>query len=319
MGSEVTPSVSSKSVGPSKLRGQDVIRDLLVAAATVAVVTLSRLLLAPVLHERAAFLLYGLAIMICSWIGGQRLGLMATALAVPAGTWLFVKPFSEASPLQVEGQILLFLIEGFGISLLAGQLRRARLRAEQEAQNATRSRAELLDLVQSLDQGFQAFDSDFRLTFMNRAAEDILGQSVTESVGKAFWEQFPLLDASVEQRLRELMLQRVAGSCETYYEPLGRWFAIHVYPFRDGVSILFSDISERKNAQSERERLIQELQNALSNIRTLRGLIPICAWCKKIRNDKGYWEQLELYLREHSEARFTHGMCPDCVKQYTET
>lgn len=319
MGSGEFPLAASRPRASSRLRGQDVVRDLLIAVATVTVVSLSRLLLAPVLQDRAAFLLYGLAIMICSWIGGQRLGLMATALAVPAGTLLFVRPYLEASPLQVEGQIILFVIEGLGISLLAGGLRGARVTAEQEAENASRSRAELLDLVQSLDQGFQAFDPYFRLTFMNRAAENILGQSVSELVGRTFWEQFPNLDASVEQRLRQLMLERVAGSCETYYEPWGRWFAFRVHPFRGGVSMLFADITEQKNSQSERERLIEELQAALSNIRTLRGLIPICAWCKKIRNDSGYWEQLELYLKEHSEANFTHGMCPDCVKQYAKT
>ena len=68
----------------------------------------------------------------------------------------------------------------------------------------------------------------------------------------------------------------------------------------------------------ERERLIGELQAALAHVRTLRGLIPICAWCKKIRNDQGYWEQLELYLKNHSEADFTHGMCPDCVRKHRE-
>jgi hypothetical protein len=104
---------------------------------------------------------------------------------------------------------------------------------------------------------------------------------------------------------------RARGSCETYYGPLGRWLSFHVNPFREGISVLFRDISKRKNAEVERERLITELQAALADVRTLRGLIPICAWCKKIRNDHGYWEQLELYLTNHSEADFTHGMCPE--------
>jgi hypothetical protein len=67
------------------------------------------------------------------------------------------------------------------------------------------------------------------------------------------------------------------------------------------------------------EGLIRDLQAALGDIRTLRGLIPICAWCKKILNDRGYWEQLELYIKEHSEADFTHGMCPDCAGKQTES
>lgn len=72
------------------------------------------------------------------------------------------------------------------------------------------------------------------------------------------------------------------------------------------------DITERKQAEEEREKLINELRDALNNIKTLRGLLPICAWCKKVRNDKGYWEQVETYVQEHSDAEFTHGMCPDC-------
>jgi PAS domain S-box-containing protein len=75
------------------------------------------------------------------------------------------------------------------------------------------------------------------------------------------------------------------------------------------------DITERKRAEAERERIISELQSALSKIKTLRGLLPICASCKKIRNDEGHWEQLESYIRNHSEADFTHGICPSCAKE----
>lgn len=68
-------------------------------------------------------------------------------------------------------------------------------------------------------------------------------------------------------------------------------------------------------AALERERgLRQEIQNTLEEIRTLRGMLPICASCKKIRNDQGYWEQIEHYIAERSEAEFTHSICPDCVK-----
>jgi PAS domain S-box-containing protein len=85
-----------------------------------------------------------------------------------------------------------------------------------------------------------------------------------------------------------------------------------------GKRLLYSivhDISDRKRAEEEKERLILELRDALSNIRTLRGLIPICSSCKKILNDKGYWEQMELYIRDHSEADFSHGICPECAEE----
>jgi DNA-binding NtrC family response regulator len=68
----------------------------------------------------------------------------------------------------------------------------------------------------------------------------------------------------------------------------------------------------------ERNRLRVELKEALDKIKTLKGLLPICAWCKKIRDDKGYWKQLEAYIREHSEADFTHGICPECLAKLKE-
>jgi PAS domain S-box-containing protein len=75
------------------------------------------------------------------------------------------------------------------------------------------------------------------------------------------------------------------------------------------------EITERKRMEAEREQLVSELQEALANIKTLGGLIPICASCKKIRDDQGFWNQLEKYIIDHSEARFSHGICPDCAKK----
>ncbi len=75
------------------------------------------------------------------------------------------------------------------------------------------------------------------------------------------------------------------------------------------------DISERKEEEAERNRLLRELQAALDKVRVLSGFVPICSTCKKIRDDKGYWNQLEAYISEHTDAEFTHGICPDCAKR----
>jgi len=66
---------------------------------------------------------------------------------------------------------------------------------------------------------------------------------------------------------------------------------------------------------AERKQLIAQLQDALARVKRLTGLLPICAWCKKIRDDKGYWNHVEAYIAEHTEADFTHGICPECVKR----
>ena len=60
---------------------------------------------------------------------------------------------------------------------------------------------------------------------------------------------------------------------------------------------------------------VQELRRALEQIRTLRGIVPICANCKKIRNDEGFWQQVEVYVRDHTEAEFSHGICPECMEK----
>jgi PAS domain S-box-containing protein len=76
--------------------------------------------------------------------------------------------------------------------------------------------------------------------------------------------------------------------------------------------LIIRDIGERKTAEAERERLIQELQDALARVKSLSGLLPICASCRKIRDKEGRWQQLEIYIREHTEADFSHGICPEC-------
>lgn len=76
-----------------------------------------------------------------------------------------------------------------------------------------------------------------------------------------------------------------------------------------------TDITARKVVEAEREQLIAELKDALANIKTLQGLIPICAYCKKIRNDEGYWQQLDVYVKQHADVSFTHGSCPECFEK----
>lgn len=86
----------------------------------------------------------------------------------------------------------------------------------------------------------------------------------------------------------------------------------------DGPAILgfVQDVTERRRFDAERERLIGELKAALADVKTLSGLLPICAHCKKVRDDRGYWSRIETYIRERSNAEFTHGICPDCAKQF---
>ncbi len=104
-----------------------------------------------------------------------------------------------------------------------------------------------------------------------------------------------------------------------------RWHATSKVPLIDidgttlGLAGICRDITERKRLEIERLKLLDEVQSALAKIRTLNGLIPICSSCKRIRDDKGYWQAVELYVEEHSTAEFTHGICPECTKRLYDT
>jgi PAS domain S-box-containing protein len=100
------------------------------------------------------------------------------------------------------------------------------------------------------------------------------------------------------------------------------WEFASISPIRDPAGRIThyvavkEDITARKQTEAERDKLIKDLQEALARVKSLSGLLPICASCKKIRDDKGYWDQVESYISKHSEATFTHGICPDCIKKW---
>ena len=83
-----------------------------------------------------------------------------------------------------------------------------------------------------------------------------------------------------------------------------------------GSFVIYKDIRLRRKAEQEREKLISKLQNALDEVKTLEGMIPICSHCKKIRDDNGFWGNVEQYISKRSNADFSHGICPDCLKEY---
>jgi hypothetical protein len=88
-----------------------------------------------------------------------------------------------------------------------------------------------------------------------------------------------------------------------------------VAEIRAELTLAQQEIERRKKAEEERDRVIEDLLKALKEVKTLRGFIPICSNCKRIRDDTGYWNQIEAYIKKHSEAEFSHGICPECAKK----
>jgi PAS domain S-box-containing protein len=111
---------------------------------------------------------------------------------------------------------------------------------------------------------------------------------------------FPILHASGETRWIQLRTTLLRDSH-------GKMIAI------EGIA---SDITDRKRQEGERKRLIRQLRKALAEVKTLSGLLPICSHCKKVRDDQGYWQQIDAFITEHSNLFFSHGLCPECLARY---
>jgi len=187
------------------------------------------------------------------------------------------------------------------------------------------STAKLETLVQVSPLAITLLDSDGNVQLWNTAAEQIFGWRSEEVIG----HPNPIVPLGKQDEYKTLSAQISTGKSITNLETVrqrkdGTFINVSIssVPIYDAVGnvggrmAIFADITLRKYMEGEREKLILELQEALANIKTLSGLIPICASCKKIRDDKGYWNQLEKYIIEHSGAKFTHGICPECAEKF---
>ncbi len=189
---------------------------------------------------------------------------------------------------------------------------------------ALRKKAKLLEEVlgASTDPIFSILE-DGTYQYVNAAFTAPFGRDPETVIGRRIYDLFPLAEA--EKRMTVVRKAFAEGEVIVFEvrvplaEGKDRFFITSVRPLRDAgggvasVVCISKDISDRKQVEEERENLIEELRAALAEVRTLSGLLPICATCKKVRDDQGYWTQIEWYIRDHSEAEFTHGVCPDCA------
>lgn len=175
--------------------------------------------------------------------------------------------------------------------------------------------------------GLVIVDQNGQVVFFNLEAEKIFGFAAGEVLGRSVEFLLPERFHHAHQAQREDFLHQPADRLMGYDRTvLGRRKDGTEIPLEVGLSHARSggrllvtavvlDISRRRRIEAEREKLIEELRTALDNVKQLSGLLPICASCKKIRDDNGYWNQIESYIRDHSEAEFSHGLCPDCAKK----
>ena len=128
----------------------------------------------------------------------------------------------------------------------------------------------------------------------------------------AHLEDVPVIMVTAKSDLSNLQEAFAAGAMDFISKPVN---SIELLARVSSALLLKQEMDRRKNRELELRRSNEELQMALKEVKVLRGLIPICASCKKIRNDGGFWQQLEEYLSEHSEAEFSHGLCQPCIKK----
>lgn len=188
----------------------------------------------------------------------------------------------------------------------------------------------LRDITSGLGEGVIVVDTEGRLTFMNPEAERLLGWREDELVGKQVHDIMHFKKpGGAPNPANECPSMKVAATGERitvdddiYIRKDGTAFAVAYVsaPIRkagavEAVVIAFQDITQRKQREAEREALILEHMDALSKVKVLSGMLPICSSCKKIRDDAGYWKQIEIYIHDHSEAEFSHSICPDCARR----
>lgn len=211
---------------------------------------------------------------------------------------------------------------------------------KQAEQTLADSEQRLADIIEFLLDPTWVIDLEGRVIAWNRAMKRMTGIEKNEIIGKGEYAYAVPFYGEPRPALIDLVLQRdkkweekylglkeedgVLISGESFHPSMGNGgcylasAAARLYDAKGnvvGAIESLRDITITKRSEQEHERLIKELQNALAKVRTLSGLLPICASCKNIRDDKGYWNQIETYISNHSEVAFSHGLCPGCMEK----
>jgi PAS domain S-box-containing protein len=175
-------------------------------------------------------------------------------------------------------------------------------------------------LVEEMGEAMVVVDMQSRIVDVNAKARSILGLP-PDVIGQTIGKDSRLAEALPLDPTREQHREMAVGAAESI-----RYFDAGVSPIKDtkgrallGSMILFRDITDTHILLEEKNRLIDKLTQASAEIRTLQGIIPICMYCKKIRDDTGYWHQVESYVSARSNAQFSHGLCPDCMKKLEQS
>ena len=161
---------------------------------------------------------------------------------------------------------------------------------------------------------------DYIFLEINPAFELQTGLKRENVIGRKVTEVLPGIEKDTANwigRYGKVALTGESTSFENYSESIKKWYTVTASSPEKGYFIaVFEDISERKENEEEKEKLIVELQKALGEIKMLRRILPFCSFCKKIRDDKGSWEKVDVYIYKHSQADISHSVCPECMQKH---
>ena len=194
-----------------------------------------------------------------------------------------------------------------------------RQKIQDELEHASRQWSKTFNTISDF---VSVHDKDMKLVRVNKALADFVGKDAEELIGQYCyeimhgtqnpWPGCPHVKAIQSGKIITLEVndphigKPLLVTCSPSFDEDGNL---------EGTVHVARDISQQKLAEEEKEKLIIDMRNALSKVKQLSGFLPICASCKKIRDDQGYWNQIESYIRDHSEAEFSHGICPECAKK----
>ncbi len=167
-----------------------------------------------------------------------------------------------------------------------------------------------------------SFDRNGQYLYVNQEfATNVSDKKPEEIIGKKIWDLFSKEEADKRYAIVKWVFENNKAKNIEVRVPNPNGDTYHlttvkpVFDEQDHVTSVIcisKEITKRILVEKEREKMIKELKKALEDVNTLSGLLPICANCKKIRDDKGYWNNLEVYIEKHSAASFSHGMCSEC-------
>jgi len=222
--------------------------------------------------------------------------------------------------------ILVIVATGIAFWIYKWRMQARDLAAQRRMEAAvTKERNLLRTLIDNIPDGIYIKNIECRKIIVNPADVHHLGQtSEAEVLGKNDFDIYPkeLAERFFADDQSVIQTGQPVFNREEYVldeKGQKRWLLTTKLPLRDennqiiGLIGIGRDITEHKKGEIERERLITELQDALADVKLLSGLVPICANCKKIRDDQGYWTQIESYIQDRSDAKFSHSICPDCA------